>query len=89
MSDFKAILSLVNWRDVAIRAGKTFIQAAIAYLIAALGNADIFGGNAGKAFWVGMLMSTLAAGASAAWNGVIKPALEAWKDRLSGPTKQE
>jgi hypothetical protein len=83
MSDFKAILSLVNWRDVAIRAGKTFIQAAIAYLIAALGNADIFGGNAGKAFWVGLLMSTLAAGASAAWNGVVKPALAAWKDKLN------
>lgn len=82
MDDFKAILALVNWKDVAVRAGKTFLQAAVAYLIAALGNADIFGGNAGKAFWVGLLMSTLAAGASAAWNGVVKPALAAWKDSL-------
>ena len=83
MSDFKGILSLVNWKDVGVRAGKTFLQAAVAYMIAALGNADIFGGNAGKAFWVGLLMSTLAAGASAAWNGVLKPALTAWKDQLS------
>jgi hypothetical protein len=83
MSDFKAILSLVDWRDVAVRAGKTFLQAAVAYLLAALGNADIFGGDATKTFWVGLLMSTLAAGASAAWNGVIKPALVAWKDKLS------
>lgn len=83
MSDFKAILSLVNWRDVAIRAGKTFLQAAVAYLIAALGNADIFGGNLGKTFWVGLLVSTLSAGASAAWNGVIKPALTTWKDKLN------
>ena len=83
MSDFKGVLSLVDWKDVGVRAGKTFLQAAVAYLIAALGNADIFGGNAGKAFWVGLLMSTLAAGASAAWNGVIKPALATWKDKLN------
>ena len=83
MSDFKGVLSLVDWKDVGVRAGKTFLQAAVAYLIAALGNADIFGGNVGKAFWVGLLMSTLAAGASAAWNGVIKPALATWKDKLS------
>lgn len=86
MSIFKDILSMVDWKDVGVRAGKTFLQAAVAYLIVALGNADIFGGNAGKAFWVGLLMSTLAAGASAAWNGVVKPALLAWKDGISGPT---
>lgn len=83
MSDFKAILALVDWHDVFVRAGKTFIQAAVAYILAALGNADIFGADVGKAFWIGLLVSTLSAGASAAWNGVLKPALVAWKDKLA------
>lgn len=83
MDSFKAILWLVDWRDVLLRAGKTFGQAVVGYLLAALGNADIFGGNLGKAFWVGLLTSTLAAGASAAWNGVLKPALVAFRDKLN------
>ena len=62
-------------KDVWVRAGKTFIQAAVAYLVAALANVDIFSGNNDKTFWVGLLVSTLAAAASAAWNGVIKPAM--------------
>ncbi|HNX63167.1 MAG TPA: hypothetical protein PKN45_11050 [Candidatus Limiplasma sp.] len=61
-------------KDVWVRAGKTFVQAAVAYLIIALSNVDIFSGNNGKTFWVGLLLSTLSAAASAAWNGVIKPA---------------
>jgi hypothetical protein len=62
-------------KDVWVRAGKTFVQAAVAYLVAALANVDIFSGDNGKTFWVGLLISTLSAAASAAWNGVIKPAM--------------
>ena len=62
-------------KDVWVRAGKTFVQAAISYLVVALANVDIFSGDNGKTFWVGLLISTLAAAASAAWNGVIKPVL--------------
>ena len=83
MVELKNILGLVNWKDVSNRAVKTFFQAAVAYVLAALGNADIFAGNLGKTFWVGLLVSTLSAGASAAWNGVIKPALAAWKEKLA------
>lgn len=83
MIELKNILSLVDWKDVGIRALKTFFQAALAYVLAAIGNVDMFSGNVGKTFWVGLLISTLSAGASAAWNAVIKPAIVAWKEKLA------
>ena len=70
-----AIKAKLFSKDVWVRAGKTFVQAAVAYLVAALANVDIFSGNNDKTFWVGLLVSTLAAAASAAWNGVIKPVM--------------
>lgn len=83
MVELKNILSLIDWKDVGSRALKTFFQAAVAYVLAAIGNVDIFGGNVEKTFWVGLLISTLSAGASAAWNAVVKPAIETWKEKLS------
>lgn len=62
-----------NWKDVAIRAIKTFIQTAVSYLIAALSGVDFFGGDVSETFWVGLALSAGASGASAAWNGVIEP----------------
>ena len=63
----------VDWKDVLIRAVKTFLQTAVSYLIAALGGVDFFGGDLGETFWIGLALSTGAAGLSAAWNGVIQP----------------
>lgn len=63
----------IDWRDVLVRAGKTFLQTAGAYLIAALGGVDFFAGDKGETFWVGLALSAGAAGLSAVWNGVIAP----------------
>lgn len=60
-------------KDVAMRALKTFWQAAIAYLVAALSTGvDLFEGDVVG----GLLIGALAAGISAAWNGVAQPVLD-------------
>lgn len=62
-----------NWKDVGIRALKTFIQSfvgAIVTLFAA-------GNGAGEAFSKTAVIAALAAAVSAVWNGVVNPALEA------------
>ncbi len=52
-------------KDVAIRALKTFWQASVAYLVAAIGaGVDLFEGEVVG----GLLIGALAAGLSAAWN---------------------
>ena len=66
----------VNWKDVLLRAGKTFVQTAGSYLIAALGGVDFFGGNVNATFWVGLALSAGAAGLSAVWNGVVGPIVQ-------------
>ena len=66
----------VDWKDVLIRAGKTFAQTALSYLITNLAGVDFFGGDATEAFWIGLALSAGAAGLSAVWNGVIGPVLQ-------------
>jgi len=64
-----------DWKDVGIRALKTFIQAfggAIVTLFAS-------GSEPGSALSKTAIISALAAAISAVWNGVINPALEAHK----------
>ena len=63
-------------RDVLIRALKTFLETAGAYLLANLSGVNFFDGNPGKTFWIGLALSTGAAGLAAAWNGVIAPLLK-------------
>ena len=82
MPMLKATFSLVNWRDVGNRAVKTFVQAAVGYVVAAITKVDIF--HSDQSFWMGLLVSTIAAGASAAWNGVLKPVLVTVRDRWKG-----
>lgn len=53
-------------KDILLRAAKTFAQTALGCLIAGLAGADLF--SAGGAFWKGLLLSSLSAGLSAAWN---------------------
>ena len=66
----------VNWKDVFIRAGKTFLQAAGSYLVATLVGVNFFTAGQEENFWIGLFVSTGAAGISAAWNiivGALKP----------------
>lgn len=63
----------INWRDVGIRALKTFLQTAGAYLIANLTGVDFFSGEVSTTFWVGLVLSAGAAGLSAVWNGIVQP----------------
>jgi hypothetical protein len=60
-----------DWRDVGIRALKTFIQSFVGAIVTLLasGTMDAFSKTA--------IISALAAAASAVWNAVINPALEA------------
>lgn len=64
-------------KDVAIRALKTFLQSAIAYLVASLSQGvDLFEVEVVS----GLLIGALAAGISASWNGAVQPVL----NRLKG-----
>ena len=71
-------------KDVLIRAGKTFWQAAVAYLAAAfstqLAGLDLFDVEALKNVGISISIGALAAGLSATWNGVVAPVLERLKD---------
>jgi hypothetical protein len=56
-------------KDVLVRALKTFWQASLAYLVAALGTGvDLSEGEVIG----GLLIGALAAGLSAVWNGAVK-----------------
>lgn len=65
----------IDWKDVSIRALKTFAQTAVSYLITNLAGVDFFG-NLSDTFWVGLALSAGAAGLSAAWNGIIVPLIK-------------
>lgn len=63
----------INWKDVAIRAVKTFFQTAISYTIAAFTGVNFFDGDNKETVIVGALVSAGAAGVSAVWNTVLAP----------------
>ena len=63
----------VDWKDVAVRALKTFLQAAAAFLTAEISGVELFDLD-GK-MWGAIGISAVAAGLSAVWNGVIGPML--------------
>lgn len=64
----------VNWKDVAIRAIKTFAEAFIAFLGAELTGVDVFAME--KGMWAAVGISAASAGISAVWNGMIWPVLK-------------
>lgn len=64
---------MIDWKDVAVRAVKTFAQTAVSYLVTNLAGVDFFDGSLGETFWLGLVLSAGAAGASAVWNGIIQP----------------
>lgn len=62
-------------KDVAIRSLKTFWQAALGNALMAIASLGVTDISAVKAIIGGIIASAIAAGASAAWNGVVKPLL--------------
>ena len=64
----------IDWKDVLIRAIKTFMEAAVAFLGAELAGVDIF--HADKSMWCAMGISAAAAGIAAVWNAMIEPAVK-------------
>ena len=64
----------VNWKDVAARAAKTFIEAFVAFVGAELAGMDLF--SIDKGMWAAVGVSAVAAGISAVWNGMIEPVVK-------------
>lgn len=64
----------VNWKDVAVRAVKTFAQAFLAFVGTELTGMDLFAID--KGMWCAVGISAAAAGISAVWNGMIGPAVK-------------
>lgn len=60
---------MTDWKDVGIRALKTFVQSFVGAIITLLAA----GGEPGSAFSKTAIISALAAAVSAVWNGVINP----------------
>ena len=75
-------------KDVAIRSGKTFWQAAFAYIATAIGvhysGIDVFDADALKSAVVAVIVGACAAGFSAVWNGVIAPILSSSQKASGG-----
>lgn len=64
----------IDWKDVLVRAIKTFVETAVAAIVAGVGGVDVFATEEG--FWIGLALSAGAAGVSAVWNGVVEPMIK-------------
>lgn len=69
-------------KDVVIRALNTLWQTALGYALTAIASLGVTDLDTMKTVVGGIIASAIAAGASAAWNGVVKPL-------LTGGTKNE
>ena len=66
----------IAWKDILIRALKTFVQTLVSTIVASLSGVNFFDGAKNETFWIGLGLSAGAAAVSAAWN-IIKGAIEA------------
>lgn len=64
----------VNWKDVAVRAAKTFVEGVVAFATMELAGMDLF--SIDKGMWAAVGVSAVAAGISAVWNGMIEPVVK-------------
>lgn len=64
---------MINWKDVAIRSIKTFIEVFVTFIMAEIADVEIFAVD--KRTWCILGISGVAAGVAAVWNGVISPLL--------------
>ena len=65
------MIQKTDWRDVGIRALKTFVQSFVGAIV------TLLAAGQGNAFTQTAIIAALAAAVSAVWNGVVNPALEA------------
>lgn len=61
----------IDWKDVLVRSAKTFIETAVACLLTAFTEINLFETDAGV--WLAIGISAASAGCSAVWNGIIQP----------------
>ena len=77
-----------NIKDVAVRAGKTFWQAAFGYIVASVGatlsGVEAFDGDAVINAIIGVVIGACAAGLSAAYNGAIVPVVNKMTGKALG-----
>ncbi len=68
----------MNKKEIISRAVKTFIEAAVGYALVSLGDLNITNGDLDlmPKTLTCVLISAIAAGVSAVWNGVIEPLFE-------------
>ena len=75
-------------KDVAVRAGKTFWQAAFGYIVTSVGvslsGVDAFDGDAIRNALIGITIGACAAGLSAAYNGAIVPVVNKMTGKAHG-----
>lgn len=62
-----------NWKDIAIRATKTFVQTLVACIAASLSGVNFMVWDQTGAWWMSIILPAVSAGVSAVWNSVIKP----------------
>lgn len=64
---------MVDWKDVGIRALKTFAETFVTVFAQDLLGVNLFDGTMTDVMWIGMFLSAGAAAVSAVWNGVVEP----------------
>lgn len=65
---------MFDWKDVLIRSYKTFVEAVVAFALTHMAGVEIF--EADNGVWLSLLLSAVAAGVAAVWNGIIRPLLK-------------
>lgn len=63
----------IDWRDVAVRSLKTFLEAFLTYASTALAGVRYGDGSLRDTVWIGALFCGLCTGITAVLNGVIIP----------------
>jgi hypothetical protein len=66
-------MAMIDWKDVGIRAVKTFIQTFVSVFGSDLLNVNLFDGSMTDVMWCGMFLGAGAAAVSAVWNAVLSP----------------
>lgn len=70
----------IDWKDVAIRSLKTFIEAVLTYIVTALSGVTYGDGSLHETVTIGLLFCALCAGITAVINGVILPLCKTTKN---------